>query len=290
MDLLKARIFLYAVDSGSLSKAALVFDYSPSGISHMMSALEKEVGFPLLIRTKTGILPTPDAEKLIPILRSLCRWNEEFLQTSSEIRGLSQGTLRIGAYSSIATHWLPDILANFHRDYPNINIELQEGVWQEIDKYLQDRRVDLGFLSFQENMKYHWIPLKNDPMLVAVPPDHPLAGKEAIQLNDLRDQPLIMPAFGSDLDVLNVLREGDIPLKFSVMTLENYSAMGMVERGMGLLITNELITKGRENRVRLLPFDPPRQITLGIALPVENKVIPVVKSFIQYARQAFPAV
>ena len=74
MDRTKVRIFLYVIDSGSLTKAAGAFGYTTSGISHMMSAMEEEVGFPLLIRSRTGVTPTANAERLIPILRSSCIW------------------------------------------------------------------------------------------------------------------------------------------------------------------------------------------------------------------------
>lgn len=284
MDLTKAKIFLYAIDSGSLTKAAVAFDYTPSGVSHMMSAFEAEVGFPLLIRTKTGVVPTSNAEKLIPIIRAQCSWDEQFCQTVSEISGLTRGTLGIAAYSSIASQWLPAVIAAFHRDYPGIRIKLLEGVWQEVDNYLLERKVDIGFYSYQPSIKHQWIPLKNDPMVVAMPPDHPLAARSAVRLKDMEREPLIMPAYGSDLDVLNLLKAENVKMEYQFSTLQNYSALGMVEQGLGLLITNELITKGRTNRVKLLPFDPPRYINLGIAVPSENRMTPAVAKFIDYAR------
>lgn len=285
MDMDKAKIFLYAIDSGSLTKTAAEFDYSPSGISHMMSSIEAEVGFPLLIRTKTGITPTENAKKLIPIIRAQCEWNEQFIQTISDINGLTQGTLRIGAYSSIASQWLPAVLAKFNRDYPVIKIELLEGVWQEVDNYLQERKVDLAFYSYQPGIRHQWLSLRNDPMVVALALDHPLAEKSSVRIKDLAGERLIMPAFGSDVDVLNLLKEENIRFEHQFSTLQNYSAMGMVEQGMGILVTNELITKGRSNKLKILPFTPPRSISLGIAVPMENRKSPVVSKFISYATE-----
>lgn len=285
MDLDKAKIFLYAIDSGSLTRAAAEFDYTPSGISHMMSSMEAEVGFPLLIRTKTGIIPTENAKKLIPIMRAQCEWDEQFVQTISEINGLTQGTLRIGAYSSIASQWLPSVLARFNQDFPVIRIELLEGVWQEVDSYLQERKVDIAFFSYQPGIKYQWFSLRNDPMVVAVPLSSPLAGKSSVRMKDILGEKLIMPAFGSDVDVVNLLREENVRFEHQFSTLQNYSALGMVEQGMGILITNELITKGRTNKLKILPFNPPRSISLGIAVPMENRKSPVVSKFLAYATQ-----
>ncbi|SHK04930.1 LysR family transcriptional regulator [Hespellia stercorisuis] len=285
MDLLKAKIFLYAIDSGSLTKAATKFDYTPSGISHMMSAFEKDVGFPLLTRTKNGVLPTENAQKLIPIIRAECQWDERFMQTASEIRGMVSGNLNIAAYSSIATHWLPTVIREFHKDYPNISVNLLDGVWQEVENNLEEQKADIGFYSYQPMIRHHWIPLREDEMVVAVPKNHPLAQQEAVRISDIEKEPLIMPAFGSDIDVVNVLKEENIKVEYQFSTLQNYSALGMVEKEMGLLITNQLITKGRTNNLKLLPFDPPRYITLGIAVPLENRRIPAVVKFVEYAKR-----
>ena len=255
MDLLKAKIFLYAIDSGSLTKAAVAFDYTPSGISHMMSAFEAEVGFSLMIRTKAGVLPTANAQKLIPIIRAECQWDEQFLQTASEIRGLVYGNLNIAAYSSIASQWLPEVIREFHKDYPKISINILDGVWQEVENNLLERKADLGFYSYQSMIKHQWIPLKEDQMVVAVPLNHPLAKQQAVRLSEIKQETLIMPAYGSDIDVLNLLEEENIKTEYQFSTLQNYSALGMVEKEMGLLITNELITKGRSNQLKLLPFE-----------------------------------
>ena len=201
MDRTKVRIFLYVIDSGSLTKAAGAFGYTTSGISHMMSAMEEEVGFPLLIRSRTGVTPTANAERLIPILRSQLSWDEQLQQTISEISGMNSGSITIAAYSCIASQWLPKVISRFHRDYSAIEINLLEGTWQEVANYLSEHRADMGFYSYQPSIKYHWIPLRNDNMVVAVPPDHPLASRSSVLLSDLDNENIIMPAYGMDMDV-----------------------------------------------------------------------------------------
>ncbi len=282
MDRTKVKIFLYVVDSGSLTKAAGAFGYTTSGISHMMSAMEEEVGFPLLIRSRTGVTPTANAERLIPILRSQLSWDEQLQQTISEISGMNSGSITIAAYSCIASQWLPKVISRFHRDYSAIEINLLEGTWQEVANYLSEHRADMGFYSYQPSIKYHWIPLKNDNMVVAVPPDHPLASHSSVLLSDLDGENIIMPAYGMDMDVQNLLKDRKPRCQFT--TLENYSAFGMVEQGLGLVITNELITKGRVNQMKVLPLDPPQSINLGVAFPSDTQLTPAAAKFIEYAK------
>jgi len=283
MNMDKVKILLHAIDSGSFTETAAAFDYTPSGISHMMSSLEAEVGFPLLVRSKSGITPTENAKRLIPIIRAQCEWDEQFLRTISEIKGLTQGTLRIGAAVGIARQWLPPVLARFSRDYPGIRIELLEGTWQEVNKYLQNNLADLVMYGYQPGIRHQWIPLRNDPMVVAVPLHHPLASRASIRMQDLRGECFILPAAGSDIDVVRLLKEEQIAAERRFSTRQNDSALGLVEEGMGVLITSELSAGGLSARVKLLPFNPPRSIPLGIAVPVENRKSPPVSRFISYA-------
>ncbi|MDO5737653.1 MAG: LysR family transcriptional regulator [Eubacteriales bacterium] len=281
MNLLKAEIFLYAVDCGSLSRTAEVFGYTPSGISHMMSSFENEIGFPLLQRSKTGVIPTPNAKRIIPMLRTIIGHAEQFRQTVCEINGLACGSLRIAAYSSIASQWLPEVLGIYHKLYPQIRLNLFEGVWQEVEAYMQEHRADVGLYSFRKGITHNWIPLREDPMIVAVPLDHPLAKQAEVRLEELKGESIIMPAYGEDLDVLDLLQRSNIQIPFTFHTLENYSAMGMVEEGLGIMIANELITKGRTNRFKILPIYPEASITLGIAVSPESMQAPAVKHFIE---------
>ena len=73
MNIRKIEAFVRAVELGSLSKAAEELGYTQSGISHMMQSLEDEVGFPLMVRTSTGIQPNREGELLLPVIRQLLR-------------------------------------------------------------------------------------------------------------------------------------------------------------------------------------------------------------------------
>ena len=282
MDRTKTKIFLYVIDSGSFTKAAAAYGYTTSGISHMMSSMEEEFGFPLLIRSRSGVKPTANAEKLIPILRSQLSWDEQLQQTISEISGMNSGAITIAAYSSIASQWLPTVISRFHRDYPAIRINLLEGVWQEVANYLTEHRADMGFYSYQSSIKYNWVPLKKDRMVVLVPPDHPLAGRESVKLTELDQEQIIMPAYGMDIDVQNLFK-GKSP-RYQFTTMENYSAFGMVEHGLGIMVTNELSTRVRSHKMKLIPLDPDTYISLGVAFPTDTQLTPAAAKFIEYTK------
>ena len=79
----------------------------------MMASLESEVGFSLLHRGRQGVTPTQECLRLLPYMRELVRQAEQCRQTADEVRGLLSGTIAIATFSSVATHWLPNMISRF---------------------------------------------------------------------------------------------------------------------------------------------------------------------------------
>ena len=283
METARCRAFLAAAETGSFSKAAEALSYTPSGVNQLVTALEKELGFPVFRRNTKGVTLTENGEMLLPAVREFLRQEDRIFELSAEMNGLLIGSVTIAAYSSIATHWLPAVISAFQQDYPQIRIRLMEGIWQEVSKWLDDRAADIGFFSYQEGMPYEWIPLAEDPMLALLPKDHPLAGAEAYPLKECANDRFIMPALGCDDDVTALFAKNGIVPNVQFTTLESFSVMSMVEQGLGMSVMNQLITEKRICDVAKLPLDPPSQITLGIALHSKADISPAVRMFLKYA-------
>lgn len=284
MDITKCKVFVKSVELGSFSKAGLELGYTTSGVSQLINAFEDDMGFPLLIRTNKGVAPTDNALKIIPVLREILLQEERLYQINAEIKGLAIGTVTIGSYSSIATHWLPSIIKGFQETYPNIEIKLMEGIRQEVDNWLSERRTDIAFFSYKEPMVYDWIPLKKDPMMAILPTNHPLANQDIYPLQNCENEEFIMPALGRDDDVAEMINRNNLNLNIAFSTLENYATLAMIEQGMGMSIMNELITKRWQCDVVKLPLDPAQEITLGIGVPSLTNSSPAVKKFVSYVK------
>lgn len=283
METARCRAFLAAAETGSFSKAAEALSYTPSGVNQLVTALEKELGFPVFRRNTKGVTLTENGELLLPTVREFLRQEDRIFELSAEMNGLLIGSVTIASYSSIATHWLPAVIRAFQQDYPQIRIKLMEGIWQEVSKWLDDRAADIGFLSYQEGMPYDFIPLAEDPMLALLPKDHPLAQAETYPLENCRRDRFIMPALGCDDDVEALFAKNGIEPNVQFTTLESLSVMSMVEQGLGMSVMNKLITEKRICDIVMMPIDPPSQITLGVAMHSKADVSPAVKMFLKYA-------
>ena len=282
MDINKYRIFLQSVDYGSFSKVAEETGYTPSGIVHMMNTLESEMGFPLLVRSRRGVRLTPDGERVAPILRSLVKWEEQLHQVSSDIRGAVTGSITLGCYYSIAVNWLPEVIRQFQKDFPNVKIQLLEAVHQKLDDLLAEQRVDFCVFSAPPAGDVEWIPLQSDRMVAVLPENHPLAGAEAYPIANYGVEPLIMPAEGNDYDIMRVLEKHNITPQVSYSTGEDNAALAMIEKELGVGLMNELTTVGRKNTAVILPLDPPESVEMGIAVPSLKKASPAARRFIEY--------
>ena len=133
-NILKYFAFIKTVECGSFTKAAQVLNYSQSGISRMIGDLEKEWKITLLERSRGGLCLTSDGLRVLPLARTLCADYEKLQSQVSDLNGLRSGMIRIGTFSSVATHWLPNIIRQFQKDYPNIDYELLLGDYAEIEE------------------------------------------------------------------------------------------------------------------------------------------------------------
>ena len=283
MESARCKAFMYAADTGSFTKAAERLNYTPSGVSQLVGALENETGLTLLRRTRKGVTLTPDGEILLPAVREFLEKENRIYELAAEVKGLLVGSVTIAAYSSISTHWLPEVIRDFEQDYPQIEIRLMEGIRQEVTRWLDEKKADIGFLSYQEPMPYEWTPLDYDGMLAVLPKDHLYASKESYPLINCETDSFIMPALGRDDDVVSLFERNGIKLNIHFTTLENFATMAMIEKGLGMSVMNNLITEKWNCDIVKIPVDPPSRITLGLAVPSYKQASPAVKRFIKYA-------
>ncbi|QIK86642.1 LysR family transcriptional regulator [Erysipelothrix sp. HDW6B] len=285
MSLNKWRIYITAVDFGSLSKAAEKMGYTPSGVSQMISSLEDEIGIPLLVRSSRGVIPSKGATELLPTIRDLLKAEEKLSQVTSSIRGMKKGSITIGSYPSIAIHWLPKLIKEFQIQFPDIEFKIMEGLKQEIVSWLEEGITDISLMTLGEGINYDWIPLAKDPMIAVLPKNHEKAKYTSYQLKWYKNEHFIMPAMGRDDDVVRLLEKYQLDVNIAHSTLENISTLAMIEQDMGMSIMNELITKRWDCDVVKLPLDPPEYIEFGIAFKPASIVTPVTERFVSFVKE-----
>lgn len=283
-NLQKYMAFLKTVEYGSFTKAAEVLHYSQSGISRMISDLEKEWNLSVLERGRSGVRLTSDGMKLLPFVQSICLEYQNLQAQVDELGGLQSGLIRIGTISSIATHWLPAIIKDFQKDYPNIEYELLLGGYSEIENWILSGRVDCGFLLLPAAPELESVQLMRDELMVILPVDHPLAECERFPLEALADEPFMLLEKGEKSEVSDILCQRGIAPKILFTTGDDYAIMSMVENGIGISILPELILERSPYHIVKKPLDKPAYRDIGLGLRDAKSVSAAVRKFLEYCK------
>ena len=284
MSISKYKILMEVLEQGSLTKAAETIGYTQSGITHTINSLEEEFGFDLIVRSRTGTTLTKNGEKVIPSIREILKWNEYLEQQIAAVHGLELGTVRIGTFTSVSVHWLPGIMKNFQTDFPHIEIKLMEGDYREIEEWILHGVIDCGFISTPTRNKLDVIPLLKDKMFILLPDEHQLSDYDSIELEQLKEEPFIMPLQGYDDDIQRIFKNASFKPNITFSAIDDYAIMAMVENGLGISILPELVLQGQQRKVLKKDLSETNFRHLGIAVKSKKNISPATEKFLDYVR------
>lgn len=273
MDTRKLEILMTAADLGSFTRASEVVGYTQSGLTHMMDALEKEIGFPLLRRSHSGVQLTPEGARLMPAIRELLKANANL---ENQIRLVAQSrqaeVIRIAAYSSIAMHWMPEVLYRFRRQCPQVSVDLRM-VDHALEPFelLEKGQTDVIFASRQPYDDCHWIPLYSETMYAILPQNYPLNGRVSFPLTEFAGQDFLMPYGRFDADVQRVMEPAGVQLRSQICRVDDETVIRMVGSGLGVSMMTELMIRGRTDDVLCVPVSPPAVRELGMGTHVQQQ-------------------
>lgn len=268
MDICKIRALITAVNLGSLTRAAAELNYTQSGLTHMMNSLEKEAGLRLIKRGRNGIRLTPAGEYLMPRMKKLLEEYDGLVAEVLRMRGDgSTRLLRVGAYSSVAQHWLPGLITGFKAAAPEADLAVQMLGLVEIYELLNSGELDCGFTSRNAALMgdLSWIPLRNDELVAVLPASYPVSGA-LFPVSGFDGKEFLMPSDGFDLDISPIFARDRVRPHIRYTNMDDPAIISMVEHGLGLSVMSELVMWGRHDNVLSLPLIPPAYRELGIAL------------------------
>lgn len=282
MNILKYMAFIKTAEYGSFTKAAEVLHYSQSGISRMIGDLEKEWRVTLLERSRWGVSLTSDGFRLLARAKKLCEEYRKLQMEVDDLHGVQSGLIRIGTFSSVATHWLPNIIKAFQKDHPGIDYELLLGDYAEIEEWIAEGRVDCGFVRLPTRPAFETIPLARDDLLAVLPEGHPLAESERVPASALCSEPFILLERGARTDVTEIFEREGLSPRVRFTTWDDYAIMSMVESGLGISILPELILRRIPYRIVAKKLAVPAYREIGLALRERKSASLAVKKFIEY--------
>jgi len=184
-DLTDLRLYLNILDSGNITAGAARSHLSLAAASARIRAMEASLGTEFLERGRRGVTPTPAGKALAQHARVLLQQAERMQQDLADYAKGVKGQVRLLCNTTAITEYLPELLADFLREHPNLDIDLQELPSTRITHALRQGAADLGIISDAvDTHSLETLPFRNDPLVLIMPPGHPLAGGEPPSFSD----------------------------------------------------------------------------------------------------------
>lgn len=283
MNVSKYKVLLTAVDMGSFSAAAQKLGYTQSGLTHMMNALEDELGISILQRGYYGIKLTPGGERIIPRIRQLVMCEDALLNEIEMVKSYGDNVLRIGAFSSVAATWLPPIVERFNAEFPDVTVNIQTGTVTELYGGLDEGRFDVCFGSKNTKYDFKWTSLGSDPFYAILPHDYP--ADETFPITSFNGTKFLMPGLGFDDDISAVFAENGVKPFVTPTYVDDPAIISMVEHGLGISMLSHLILVGRQAAVKVLPVSPEVSRTLAVATSADKIMTLPLKRLIAISKE-----
>ncbi|RON79088.1 LysR substrate-binding domain-containing protein [Pseudomonas fluorescens] len=184
-DLTDLRLYLHILDTGNITAGAARSHLSLAAASARIRAMEASLGTDFLERGRRGVTPTAAGKALAHHARILLQQAERMRQDLADYAQGVKGQIRLLCNTTAISEYLPEVLATFLRDHPNLDIDLQELPSARITHALRQGAADIGIVSDAvDTSDLQTQPFRDDPLVLILPLDHPLSDSNEVSFSD----------------------------------------------------------------------------------------------------------
>ena len=192
MQIESLKVFCDLAETESFTKAAQISSVTQSAVSQQISSLERLFKSLLIERSKKKFRLTREGQVLYDYSKQIIATYEALHSKLQEIKDIISGTIRVATIYSIGLHDLPPYLKKFLKSYPTVNVHVEYRRANQVYEDVIGNVVDLGLVAYpQRDAKVEVYPLRKDPLVLIVHPQHPLAKNKSIRLKSLSGQKFI---------------------------------------------------------------------------------------------------
>jgi molybdate transport repressor ModE-like protein len=191
-DFTDLSLFRHIVEAGSITRGAERANLALAAASTRIRKMEQAFGAELLVRGRAGITPTQAGRTLLQHARSILAQSERLQEDLTPYaRGLA-GQVRVLSNTNALTEFLPETLSSFLTAYPDISVDLEERLSDEIVGLIADGTGDVGIVAGTVDYGgLHTFPFRSDRFVLVVARDHPLAGRDSIGFAEVLDYDMV---------------------------------------------------------------------------------------------------
>lgn len=240
VDLRHLEHFIAVAEQCSFTRAAERLHVVQSGLSVSVRTLERELGVALFIRTTRRVELTDAGRALLPHAHQVLAAVGSARDSVAEVLGVVRGTLRVGLLQSNDPGGVPALLAQFHRDHPQVELSLRfaAGGATELADLVRQRALDLAFVAVPDPPPpdLDITPLATEPMVLLAPAEHPLASSRPVGLEELVDEAFVdfPPGWGGRMVVDQAFAAAGLARRVAVEVGDVGTFQHLIEHGFGL--------------------------------------------------------
>lgn len=282
--MIKYRAFIKVIELGSITKAARTLGYSQPGISHMLDALEQEVGFPLLIRNKDRIIPTEDGKRILACCNQIIKDEDNLRDVVQSITGLVVGNLNIVALNSMLVSYVPNVTSTFLNAYSSIKVKLEEKPFSEAQTALINGNCDIAFISECKTKGIEFYHLFKDPICLLIPEGHPFASYDKVPVSALNGCDFIMPLPGWDDPVHMITQKYNITPNVKHYVASDTAGIALVNERQGVYVVSKLQAQIIPSHIIVKEFEEDIHRNMGYAVRSMRNITPALNEFIKTSK------
>ncbi|NTG51465.1 LysR family transcriptional regulator [Agrobacterium rhizogenes] len=269
MELQQLRCFVAVAQELHFGRAARVLGILPASLGRQIRLLEDFLGTRLMERTTRNVMLTRDGTELLKEAKQLLAQADAMTERFRHRRHLPRTGIRIGAIDSAAAGLIPQLLHDLKLEHPEISVQISEEKTVRLLPKLISGRLDLVFIRPPEivDWKIKLLRLFNETAVVAVSDRHRLADRKNIAVEELEDEPLIVPDRRSrphshDMTI-KLFTEAGLTVRIAQMADEKQTIVNLVAAEIGLAIVPQWTSRLAVSGVRYIPLRPGRERTTG---------------------------
>ncbi len=206
MDFDQLETFLEVARLSSFSRAAERRFRTQPAISAQIRALEEEVGAKLLDRSGGKVAMTAAGKVFQKYVEETLEQRRIMLVSLAEMERVPRGEIVVSANEGTCLHILPEVFAEFKRQYPTVGVSVKRQEHSKILEAIIDNSCDFGIVSLPvPDKRLTVVPIHREELIVITPPSHPLARQRKATVEEVVEYPLLLPKVGRTRDALETL-------------------------------------------------------------------------------------
>ncbi|HXZ34235.1 MAG TPA: LysR family transcriptional regulator [Terriglobales bacterium] len=258
MDFDQLETFLEVARLSSFSRAAEKRFRTQPAISSQIRSLEEEVGAKLLDRSGGKVSLTASGKLFLKFAEEMLEARKMMLTAVAENERIPKGEIVVGANEGTCLHILPEVFAEFKKQYPDVNISITRSDYGKILESVIDNSVDFGVVSLPVNdPRLTVVLIHRDELVVIVPARHPLAKLKSVTIAEAAGFPLIVPKAGHTRDALeNLFYERKLKPRYT-MELDSSELLKRfvaADAGIGFIARSNVLEDVRANALVAIPI------------------------------------